>query len=332
MKRLYLLTIAITVSLCGIAQADQLFVKNDEKGIYLEHKVAAKEGLYSIGRLYNVSPKFIAAYNKMDLNQGIDVDQVLRIPLTDTNFTQKTTSGTPVYYQVIAGDGLLRVSNLNNKVALKSLRDWNDLTGDNILEGSPLIVGFLMSKEMVAVMANNRAKRAEAAKKLEEKPVVKTDAVVVKNDPPVTKTEPVATVKTEIAEEKKKEEPKATTAVAREEVKIAAAATDAGYFKSSFDQQMKGRSGLKNSTVTSGIFKTASGWQDAKYYMLIDDITPGTIVRITNPENNKAVYAKVLGEMNGIRQNQGLDIRISNAAASALKIADEEKFVVKVDW
>jgi hypothetical protein len=34
--------------------------------------------------------------------------------------------------------------------------------------------------------------------------------------------------------------------------------------------------------------------------------------------------------MNGIRQNQGLNIRISNAAAAALGIGEEEKFVLQI--
>ena len=59
---------------------------------------------------------------------------------------------------------------------------------------------------------------------------------------------------------------------------------------------------------------------------------PGTIVRITNPSNNKAVYAKVLGEMSGIRQNQGYDLRMSNAAASVLEVSDQEKFIVKINY
>ena len=35
--------------------------------------------------------------------------------------------------------------------------------------------------------------------------------------------------------------------------------------------------------------------------------------------------------MSGIRQNQGLEVRISNAAASALEISDQDKFVLKVN-
>ncbi len=58
----------------------------------------------------------------------------------------------------------------------------------------------------------------------------------------------------------------------------------------------------------------------------------GTIVRVVNPTNSKAVYAKVLGAMSGISQNKGLNVRISNAAASVLDISDTEKFIVKVDY
>ena len=105
-----------------------------------------------------------------------------------------------------------------------------------------------------------------------------------------------------------------------------------GYFKSSFDAQVKSQPLRKDEMVTAGIFKTASGWQDAKYYALIDGVEPGTIIRVVNPNNNKAVYAKVLDKMTGIRQNQGYNVRISNAAATALDITDTEKFFVRVNY
>ena len=84
--------------------------------------------------------------------------------------------------------------------------------------------------------------------------------------------------------------------------------------------------------VTSGMFKTTSGWVDSKYYLLIDGVQPGTIIKITNPANNKFIYAKVLGEMSSIKLNDGLNIRISSAAVSALEITDPDKFIVKVNY
>jgi len=106
-------------------QKSQLMIKSGDKGLYLDHSVAAKEGIYAIGRFYNVHPKAIAAYNNLEMNKGLSIGQVIHIPLTDTNFNQKTNKGTPLYYKVGEKEGLTKVSNANNKVPLKSLREWN---------------------------------------------------------------------------------------------------------------------------------------------------------------------------------------------------------------
>jgi hypothetical protein len=106
----------------------------------------------------------------------------------------------------------------------------------------------------------------------------------------------------------------------------------AGYFKNNFFQQVKTVPVTKDQTVTSSIFKTQSGWQDGKYYLLINGVEPGTIVKITNPSNSKTVYAKVLYAMDKIRENQGVDIRISDAAASSLAVSETDKFILKVNY
>lgn len=325
MKKLFLLLVTIASAFFLQAQTGELLVKNSAEGLYLEHKVAAKEGLYAIGRLYSVHPKFIAAYNKIDVNKGLNIGQLLRIPLSDTNFTQVANTGLPVYYKVGAGEGLMKVSNQNNKVALKSLREWNNLSSDQLKPGTKLVVGFMIPKDGAPIVVNNNipVRNPEPVKPPEEKPVV--------NDQPVVSTPPPVT------EEIKKQEPENKTVqpgreVVKEDIKPAPSDISNGYFKVYFDQQIKTIPASTNATVTSGIFKTTSGLQDAKYYLLIDGVSPGTIVKVTNPDNNKTIYAKVLGEMSGIRQNQGLDIRISNAAAAALQITEDEKFVVKVNY
>jgi hypothetical protein len=344
MKKLFLLSVLFSATVfCADAQPVELIIKSEGKSLYLDHTVSPKEGLYAIGRLYNVHPKFIADYNKMDLYAGLTIGQVIHIPLTDTNFTQKATSGIPVYYSAGENEGLLKVSNANNKVALQKLRDWNGISGDKITAGKKIVVGFLVSKEMTAVAANNRVKqqpvkqeekqvvKAEPEKEKEIKLVPADEKKVVKTvpaeDKPVVKPEPVKETMQEVKQEAKK-----TAPVFAKEETVVPASTEQGYFKRSFEQQIKTSPASKNTTVTSGIFKTTSGWQDAKYYLLIDDVATGTIVKIINPENNKAVYAKVLGEMNGIRQNQGLNIRISNAASTALGVSDTEKFILKLNY
>ena len=324
MKKLFIWLLIFVISLnAGLAQTGQLMVKTSNKGLYLDHSVAAKEGLFSIGRVYNVHPKFIAAYNNLDMSKGLSIGQVIHIPLTDTNFTQKNNKGVPVYYRVGEKEGLLKVGNANNKVTIQSLRDWNKLTNDNLSAGTKLIVGFLVTIEMPAVAVSKPVN--------EEPKQITEETQTVKTQPKEEKV----TIKTEPAAEKPmiKDEPKKTEPVSIKQ-QVTSSMTGQGYFKLSFDQQVKKSPVAKTETVTSGIFKTTSGWQDAKFYLLMDGIQSGTIVRIINPDNNKTVYAKVLGEMNGIRQNQGLNIRISNAAASTLGIEETEtdKFIVKINY
>ena len=211
----------------------------------------------------------------------------------------------------------MKISNACNKVSLESLRHWNNLTGDNVNVGNKLIVGFLISNEMpVVTITEKKEPPANTVKteKTETQPAVSN--IEAKQEEKIEKTESV----------KEKTIP-VTTAT-----EVKSTNPEQGYFKSSFDQQVKVSPVSKNATVTSGIFKTTSGWQDAKYYMLMDGVQPGTIIRIINPDNNKTVYAKVLGEMSGIRQNDGLNIRISNAAAAALQVAEQDKFIVKVNY
>ncbi|MBL7738117.1 MAG: LysM peptidoglycan-binding domain-containing protein [Chitinophagaceae bacterium] len=327
----------ISIAWTGISysQQGQLIVKSGDKGLHLDHTVVAKEGFFSIGRSYNVHPKHLASYNDLDINKGLNIGQTIHIPLTDTNFSQQAGKGIPVYYRVGDKEGLMKVSNANNGVKLQSLRDWNKLPNDNIKAGSRLIVGFLVPGEAVAV---SNPSKEEIKKVSEEKPVAKTEPVVEK---PVVKKEDAPDKqiikeeikKTDTPEQKPvvKEEPKRTQPVPVKQ-QVTASMSGQGYFKAHFDQQVKQQPVSKTETVTSGIFRTSYGLPDAKYYMLTDGVVPGTIIRIINPENNRTIYAKVLGEMSGIRQNKGLDIRISEAAAITLGITDMEKFILKMNY
>src|SRR5258705_9202568 len=166
MKKFVLSFLFLLFAICSLyAQKADLLLKSSDKGLYLEHKVAARESFYSVARLYNVSPRSIASFNKMDMAKGLFIDQKIRIPLTDTNFTQDGNKGTAVYYKAKDKDDLSKVSANNNNVSITNLRWWNDLSGNNVKEGARLIVGFLISKEMPSVTINNKPKQ--------EDPVVK---------------------------------------------------------------------------------------------------------------------------------------------------------------
>jgi LysM domain len=331
MKKHFLLVFSIfSFLLSAFAQKPDLVIKSGDKGLYLDHKVAPKESFYSVGRLYNVHPKFIAAFNKLDMTKGLQIDQKLRIPLTDTNFTQQGNSGAPVYYKAGEKLTLSKVSKANRDVPLTSLRTWNNISSEEVKEGAKLVIGFLKSKEMPSVTLNFPDNLKETNPKPEPITEPKTEIKPVVTEPVTEpKVEPKVETKVEPKTEPKTEPVITNPRPVNPDVK--ASNTEQGFFKSHFEQQIKTTPVSKDLTVTGGIFKTTSGWQDGKYYLLIDGVQPGYIVRVINPTNNKVIYAKVLGPMSGIRQNEGLNIRISNSAASVLETG-EDKFIVRVNY
>lgn len=84
--------------------------------------------------------------------------------------------------------------------------------------------------------------------------------------------------------------------------------------------------------ITSGdakIFKSASGWGDKKYFILMNDLEPGRVVKVQN--GDKTIYAKVLWNLGTGKENQGLTYRISDAAAQALGV-NGDKFTLSVTY
>lgn len=326
MKKTLSLAAILLCSFIVFAQS-QLLVQRSDKGLYLEHKVIAKENYYSIGRLYNVSPKEIEAFNGLDMNKGLVIGQIIRVPLNTNNFSQTATSGRAVFYVVGNKEGLYRVSLKNNNVLMANLRKWNKLSSDKITPGEKLIVGYLVSNNAGSIVQSNPQPETKQPpveeKKTEEKKETVSQESTVKEESKKQEEKQV---------EEKKTEPANTQAVKQTNSQVAVTDGSGGYFKPQFELQIKTQPAKSDVTASAGIFKTSSGWQDAKYYALMDNVDPGTIIKVVNPTNSKAIYAKVLGEMSGIRQNQGYDVRISNAAASALDVSDTEKFIVRVNY
>ncbi|RYY39924.1 MAG: LysM peptidoglycan-binding domain-containing protein [Chitinophagaceae bacterium] len=326
MKKLAFLFFSICVTLTAFCQ--ELLVNSNEKGLFVVHTVAPKENFYSVGRLFAISPKDIAAFNNLDMTHGLTIGQAVQIPLTAANFSQASgAQGRPVLYVVGEKEGLFRVSQKNGKVTMADLRKWNHLGSDAISTGQKLIVGYLKGAQPAPAAGSSQPAPAPTPATLPpvvEAPAPRRDSPVV--NPPATTERPAADT-TAV----KPVQVVPTPAPASQPPRTAVKDGQGGAFRAQYEQQARGGTS-KDATVTSGIFKTASGWQDMKYYLLLDGAEPGTLVKVTNPANGRSIYAKVLGGMSGIRQNQGYDIRISNAAASVLEAGDHEKFSVRIQY
>src|SRR5215469_12521049 len=139
-------------------QSSELIIQGQTGKLYLEHTVVPKENWYSVGRLYNVSPKALAPYNHRTLEQPLTIGQPLEIPLTATNFSQtgiKTPSETlvPVYHVVGEKEWMYRISVNHNKVPIPMLEKWNHVTGDDVHAGLHMIIGYLKVKTTLSALA-----------------------------------------------------------------------------------------------------------------------------------------------------------------------------------
>ena len=321
MKRAFLFLSICLIAVSAVAQNTPLIVQLDnQNNPYLTHSIGPKENFYSIGRIYNISPRVFAPYNGLELTSTLAIGQQIRIPLNEVNFWQTGTRNenetvVPLYHTVKQGETMSRLSQLYG-TDNASIKSWNNL-GDAVSVGSKVIIGFLkVDKTLSPLAAKGMNVRSEpTVVQQQPKPVVKAE------EP--KKEQPVVVKKEEPKQEVKKEEPKP-------EVSAVSYAGN-GFFKDEFNRQTNNGRRVEGNNGAGSIFKSTSGWSDGKYYVLMDNIEKGTIVMVRNPSNGKAVYAKVLGSVEETSPGSGLLFRLSNAAAAQLGIS-AEKFNAELVW
>ncbi|HNK28083.1 MAG TPA: LysM peptidoglycan-binding domain-containing protein [Ferruginibacter sp.] len=284
------------------------------------HTVGPKENLSSIGRMYEVNGRVLANYNNIDYDKGLTIGQVLKIPPKGTTLEQvtgvpavkteqpktetpvaktetkptpapvaetKTERGTPVYHKVAKKETLYHITTLYPGITIDDLKKWNNLTGDGVTEGASLIVGYKQGTKDTPRMPVEKDEKPATNEVVKKEPVKETREAVV----PETKPS----------------------------VPLSARSTKGGVFKSLFDEQAQG--GVVSEEGSLGVFKSTSGWNDGKYFCLFNNANPGTILKISSPATGKFVYAKVLDQLPDLKQNNGLLVLISNAAADELGIS-----------
>jgi LysM repeat protein len=335
-----------------LAQSNELIVEGQTGKLYLVHTVVARDNWYSIGRLYNVNPKTVAPFNNLTMDKPLEIGQQIEVPLTAVNFSQtgqKTAGETllPVYHIIQEKEWMYRISVNHNKVPIGSLEKWNHLTKGEVKAGMHLVVGFLKVRTALSALAKETPPAGLVAPPLptvnapiETKPVV---SKVIETKPVVVKPETVKIEEGKKTDEvKKTDEGKKTEAVVKEEkriepvvkeetkpaepmIKVTTKTFNGGYFRSDYTPAGKSAMGM------AGTFKSTSGWQDGKYYALMNNLAVGTIVKVSLPSTNKSVYVKILGSLPDMKESAGLAIRISNAAAGELGSGDG-KFNAEINY
>lgn len=332
MKRAFYLFFALFTCFSAFAQTTPLLVQLDNNTPYLTHTVGAKENYYSIGRIYNISPRVYAPYNGLELTVPMSIGQRIKIPLNEINFWQNGTrkeneTVVPVYHVVKQGESLTKISQLF-KTDNASVKSWNNLGSDAVSVGNKVIIGFLKVDKTLSPLA------AQGMNVRSEPNIVKQEP---KKQEPVVKKEEVKPEPVIKKEESKVEPPvvqKPVVEVKREEPKMEVTTVNYsgnGFFRDEFNRQSNNGKRVSANSGAGSVFKSTSGWSDGKYYILMDNVEKGTIILIKNPSNGKAIYAKVLGGVEETSPGSGLLFRISNAAASQLGIS-AEKFNAELAW
>jgi len=321
----------------GASAQSMLPVQGKAPNYFITYKVQPKETLSGIGRTFGVSVGDIMRINGMHTNSKLMVGEDIKIPLNAKNVKQsKDGDAIALVHVVEKGETLYRISVNHNKVPVDLLKQWNNL-GDKPIEiGQDIIIGYLQPNGNVnlPVIATESPRKPQPKKE-----VVKEDVKnVVDNSPTAPANTQKETVTTPDTGKNIEQQSSITTpAETKPEEKPVAKSTPKtidlsnvgaeGYFAPMFGKDVEGRD-LRSATGTAGTFKTASGWADKKYYILMNDIPPGSIVKVSS--GDKAIYAKVLWGMGTMKENEGLNYRISNAAASALGISDSKFDIVVV--
>lgn len=353
----FLFIIAL-VCIARLQAQHKLIVLGTANDFYLQHMVGSKESLSSIGRVYGLTARQLSAYNGINPQSVLPMNTSLKIPLNEDNMVQiaEQENSEPVYHMAGKGENLFRLSQRYFKVPVASLRNWNDLKTDVVKEGQAIIIGYIGGAKWAAIQAvspqgqvfvtppvlvpvsgeppplkdpNVMDAVADGSRELkgEMKPMSETDKYFKKSadDKARKAAEAAAVIVPEPVSlnefrEKLPTQEDAEVKMEEEAIRYIPKQNDEGYFGAIYAMD-KGEKQLKNKQGEAGLFKTLSGVTDRKYYVLINDIAPGTIVRVT-AANNKSICARVLGPLPEIKGMGNLLLRMSNAAASVLGAFD----------
>lgn len=333
MRRLVAILFVLISFFISEVSAQDLQVHGTTPDLYLIHKVQRGETWFALSRTYNIPPRDITAFNRLTLESGLQVGQEVKIPLRTVNFSQNEIKAAdevfvPLIHVVQPREWMYRISQNHNKVPVETLERWNNISSNDAVAGTRLIVGFLKVKSSQSALASRATgipnplagnRNPTQSSQPASEPVSQTQATL----PEAPRSQaPIEGPKKESAPVSSEKNPPVTNANPPSSNQPI---PEGGYFRNQFAS-----SGKKTTGIT-GVFKSTSGWKDGKYYALMNGVPVGTIIRINFPSTNRTIYAKVLGELPDMKESEGLTLRLSDAAASELG-GGYQKFTVEIRY
>jgi LysM repeat protein len=262
------------------------------------HKVAPKETLYSISRIYQVSTDEIKRWNNLPDN-SISIGQELVInKSTAQSAVEPVKQSAPGlvtkkgYHTVGEKETLFSIARQYG-VSVDQLKAWNSLVSNELKAGQTLFVA-----------------QPERASKPEE--VSETAQPVVKNTTPDVPASTPAT--------------KDTSTPVKQEVKEKTASQSA--------ESIRISESLRNGDeiIEGGLAELIEGTEGNRKYLALHRTAPmGTILKVRNEMNNREVFVRVMGKLPDTALTNKLIIKISKSAYDRLGAIDS-RFRVEVTY
>jgi hypothetical protein len=204
-------------------------------------------------------------------------------------------------------EGLYRIGKNHGNIKPLQLKQLNKLNSEVVSKGQRLLVGYINIKgdvsvheiKEVPVVTNTNNKEAipiskDTGSKSQPVPITAEPVIINNSKSKTARKDPADTMKLSY--------------------------TGEGFFQPSYVP------GTQEAIVIGAPFKSESGWNDGKFYILVDSIETGKVVKLINPITAVFIYAKTLGSLPQVKGNNAIKLRLSNAGAVALGYRFEDHF------
>lgn len=305
MKKIGIIAVSIflsMVSATAMAQAVQTI-----------HEIKEGETLSQLAKKYGTTVGDIMRFNGMNTDSKLFVGEKVKIPEAG----QTVVASTAKTHIVEKGETLYQLSKKYG-VTVNQLRDWNNITGNNIQIGQTLKVSEGGEQGALPRTANN-----DVPEKVDPVATVGGDM----DQAAEVTAENTNTQEADQAQTSGKQRDQTVFSESADQSTPAAATASAGSegaFAVAYKSQANGTELITKGVA--GTFQSASGWKDGKFFILMNEVAPGTLVKVQT--KGKTIYAKVLWNLGNVKENAGLSYRVSDAAASALGMGTEQTDII----
>lgn len=285
----------LSAQMLGIANGaiDSMQVVFRKDKWVIEHIVRTGDNVFLLSHRYHVPPALLTDINGIDFQKPLPDNSLFYIPIGSYNLSKgepsDKMSGIPLFFVVGQYDNLFRIANLANATQ-KKLQDWNGLTGNKIVEGQRLFVGWMLFDTSRKVADTEKAGRPAANAGTTSLPKV-----------PSKNEQTVIIVRKGKSKDTIPEVQKIYLQQTKNELTVTEEKGPAVFFEN------KGKlSGTK------------------MFFALHNGAAVGTIIKVYNPGTDRTVYVKVIGKIPDTKTYHNCIIGIGAGAKDVLMVTEEK--------